>query len=164
MSKNIEVLLRAKETTELFGAIATSQKSSEDPCISLRTDPIGSVEEAELVRRVFMLPAHEVPRVVVFCGVGQGRTWPTTQAPQYASLRETSSLPLCTSTSAWTTRGDFPMPSSNQGPSEISFTPSREATSPCSSVVLTAEGHRHCGNASGCDTSSKNSAKNSPMF
>ncbi len=140
MSKNIEVLLRAEETTELFGPIAASQKSSEDPCISLRTDPIGSVEEAELVRRVFMLPAHEVPRVVVFCGV------------------------LCTSTSAWTTRGDFPMPSSNQGPSEISFTPSREATSPCSSVVLTAEGHRHCGNASGCDTSSKNSAKNSPMF
>ncbi len=71
MSKNIEVLWRAKETTELFGPIATSQKSSEDPCISLRSDPIGSVEEAELVRRVFMLPVHEVPRVVVFCGVGQ---------------------------------------------------------------------------------------------
>ena len=71
MSKNIELLLRARETTELFEPIATSQKSAEAPCIPPRTDPVGSAEEAELVRRVFMLSAHEAPRVVVFCGVGQ---------------------------------------------------------------------------------------------
>jgi Mrp family chromosome partitioning ATPase len=71
MSKNIEFLLRDKETTELVGPIATAQKSSQAPCIPVRTDPIGSVEEAELVQRIFMLSAQEVPRVVVFCGVGQ---------------------------------------------------------------------------------------------
>lgn len=70
MSKNIEVLLRAKETTELFGSSATSQTSSETTWLP-RADTIGSVEEAQLVQKVFTLPAHEVPRVVVFCGIGQ---------------------------------------------------------------------------------------------
>lgn len=71
MSKNMEALLREKETTELAIPITTAQKGSQAPCIPLRTDPIGNVEEAELVRRIFMLSAQEVPRVVVFCGVGQ---------------------------------------------------------------------------------------------
>lgn len=71
MSKNIEVLLRDKETTELFEPITTSQESAEVPCIPQRSEPKRSAAEAELVRRVFMLSTHEVPRVVVFCGVGQ---------------------------------------------------------------------------------------------
>lgn len=71
MGTNIEVLLRAKETTELVEPISISPKGSQAQCIPLRTDPIGSAEESELVRRVFMLSAHEAPRVVVFCGVGK---------------------------------------------------------------------------------------------
>jgi len=71
MSKNIEVLLRAKEATELFWSKGISQKSAEVRRPPMPIDPIGLAEEAELVQRVFLLPAHEVPRVVVFCGVGQ---------------------------------------------------------------------------------------------
>lgn len=71
MSKNIEALLRAKEGTDLFGLGTPSQKSSEASWFPLHTETIGSAEEAELVQKVFVLPAHEVPRVVVFCGVGQ---------------------------------------------------------------------------------------------
>jgi Mrp family chromosome partitioning ATPase len=69
MSQNIEVL-RAKEATELFGSKSTSQRSSEAQC-PVRSDSIGSTIEGELVQRVFLLPAQEVPRVVVFCRVGQ---------------------------------------------------------------------------------------------
>jgi succinoglycan biosynthesis transport protein ExoP len=71
MSKNIEVLLRAKEATELFWAKSLPQKSSEVKRAAMPIDPIGRSEEAELVQRVFLLPAFDVPRVVVFCGVGQ---------------------------------------------------------------------------------------------
>src|SRR5260370_29545703 len=69
MSQNIEVL-RAKEVTELLGSKSTSQRSSEAQC-PVRSDSIGSTIEGELVQRVFLLPAQEVPRVVVFCRVGQ---------------------------------------------------------------------------------------------
>lgn len=95
MSKNIQILLRDKVTTELRGPITSSQESSQAPCIPLRTDPIGSVEEAELVRRVFMLSAHEAPRVVVFCGVGQvdGAGGICTRAGQY--LAHHTSSPVC---------------------------------------------------------------------
>jgi Mrp family chromosome partitioning ATPase len=71
MSKNIEVLLRAKETTELFWSKSISKKSAEVRRPPMSVDPIGRAEEVELVQRVFLLPAYEVPRVVVFCGVGQ---------------------------------------------------------------------------------------------
>lgn len=108
MSKNIEVLLRAKEATELFGPIVTSQKSSEDPCISLRTDPIGSAEEAELVRKVFVLPAHEVPRVVVFCGVGQ------TDGAGGICVRAGQNLAHPTGSSVCVVDGNFQSPSLHQ--------------------------------------------------
>src|SRR5260370_2374391 len=69
MSQNIEVL-REKEAMEVFGSKSTSQRSSEAQC-PVRSDSIGSTIEGELVQRVFLLPAQEVPRVVVFCRVGQ---------------------------------------------------------------------------------------------
>jgi len=70
MSKNIEVLLRAKETTGLFGSKGISQESPEVRRAPSRFDPVGSEEEAELVQRVFLLPAYETPHVVVFYRVG----------------------------------------------------------------------------------------------
>jgi hypothetical protein len=70
MSKNIEVLLRAKETAELFGTKRISQESPEVLRPPTRVDPVGSEEEAELVQRVFLLSAFEPPRVVVFYRVG----------------------------------------------------------------------------------------------
>src|SRR5260221_4790023 len=70
MSKNIEVLLRAKETTELFGPKNSFQESLEAQRLPIRFDPVGREEEAELVQRVFLLPAYEAPRVVVFYRVG----------------------------------------------------------------------------------------------
>jgi hypothetical protein len=70
MSKNIEVLLRAKETTGLFGARNISQESQEVRRPPTQVPAIGSKEEAELVQRVFLLPAFEAPRLVVFCRVG----------------------------------------------------------------------------------------------
>src|SRR5260221_8600034 len=70
MSKNIEVLLRAKETTELVGPKNSFQESLEAQRLPTRFDPVGREEEAELVQRVFLLPAYEAPRVVVFYRVG----------------------------------------------------------------------------------------------
>lgn len=70
MSKNIEVLLRAKQTAELFRSSTISQKSSEPKRQAAPIDPVGSAEEAELIQRVFLAPFHEAPHVVVFCGVG----------------------------------------------------------------------------------------------
>jgi Mrp family chromosome partitioning ATPase len=69
--QSVEILLGAKERAELFPRTDASQRSSETPWLPLRIDPVGSAEEAELVQRVFMLPADEMPRVVAFCGVGQ---------------------------------------------------------------------------------------------
>ena len=71
MSKNIEVLLRAKQTTELFKPKSVPQKCSEPRLPSKPTEAVGSAEEADLVQQVFLLPAREVPRVVVFYGVGE---------------------------------------------------------------------------------------------
>ena len=70
MSKNLEVLLKAKETTQLFKPKDVSQKCSEPRPSPRPVDPVGSPEEADLVRQVFLL-AHEIPRLVVFCGVGE---------------------------------------------------------------------------------------------
>lgn len=67
--QSAEILLGAKKTTELCSQTGASQESSETPWLSLRPDPVGGAEEAELVQRVFMLPAHEVPHVVAFCAV-----------------------------------------------------------------------------------------------
>lgn len=108
MSKNIELLLRDKATTQLAGPITSSRESSQAPCIPLRTDPIGSVEEAELVRRVFMLSAHEAPRVVVFCGVGQvdGAGGICTRAGQYLAHHTGSSVCVV--------EGNFESPSLHQ--------------------------------------------------
>lgn len=71
MSRNLEVLLRAKETTELFGSKSAPQNGSEAQWHAKGVEAVGSAEEAELVQRVFLLPAHEAPHVVVFCGVGE---------------------------------------------------------------------------------------------
>jgi len=71
MSKNIEVLLRAKETTELLGPKNIFQESPEPRRPATRVPPVGTKEEAELVQRVFLLPAYEAPRLVVFHQVGQ---------------------------------------------------------------------------------------------
>src|SRR5258708_34209131 len=71
MSKNIEVLLRAKETTELLGPRNIFQESPEPRRPATRVPPVGTKEEAELVQRVFLLPAYEAPRLGVFHQVGQ---------------------------------------------------------------------------------------------
>jgi Mrp family chromosome partitioning ATPase len=71
MSRNVEVLLRAKEATELLLSKTIPRESPEVKQPPMPIDPIGHSEEAELVHRVFLLPADEVPRMVVFCGVGQ---------------------------------------------------------------------------------------------
>lgn len=105
MSENIEILLQDKETTELFGPITTSEKSVKAPCIAHCADPVGTAEEEELVRRVFMLSAHEVPRVVVFCGVGQvdGAGGICTRAGQ--NLAHLTGSPVCV------VEGNFESPS-----------------------------------------------------
>ena len=72
MSKNVEVLLRAKEQTELLQPKDVTQETSNARRSSIRSGPVGREEEVELVQRVFLLPAYEVPRVVVFCGVEHG--------------------------------------------------------------------------------------------
>ncbi|HEY6185325.1 MAG TPA: hypothetical protein VIW67_24010, partial [Terriglobales bacterium] len=71
-------------------------------------DPTGSSEEAELVQRVFLMPAPEVPRVVVFCGVGQtdGASGICARAGQYLAAQTGS--PVCL------VEGDFHSPSLHQ--------------------------------------------------
>lgn len=69
MSKNIEVLLRAKQTAELFRSKAIPQKCLEPKGQPASIDPVGSAEEAELIQRVFLVHALEAPRVVIFFGV-----------------------------------------------------------------------------------------------
>ena len=65
MGQSIELQLRA------FEAKAISQTRPEVPRPPMHIDRTGHAEEVELVQRVFLLPAREAPRVVVFCGVGQ---------------------------------------------------------------------------------------------
>jgi polysaccharide biosynthesis transport protein len=73
MSKNIEVLLRAKEATELFRPRNILQ---ETPVEALRPTPQfhpidgKEKEEVELVQRIFLLPVYDAPRLVVFYRVG----------------------------------------------------------------------------------------------
>jgi len=72
MSKNIEVLLRAREATALLWSKNTPHESQEVKRPPVPIAPIdGRSGEAELVQRVFLLPPDDVPRVVAFCGVGQ---------------------------------------------------------------------------------------------
>jgi len=107
MSKNVEVLLRAKETIELFGPEDVHQKSSEvrNP---VRVARIGCAEEAEMVQRIFMLPTHEVPRVVVFYGVGQ------VDGAVGVCARAGQNLANQTSSSVCVVEGDFHSPSLHQ--------------------------------------------------
>jgi Mrp family chromosome partitioning ATPase len=107
MSKNIEVLLRAKETVDLFRPKSSAQEGPEVRQSPMPIDPIGSAEEAELVQRVFLLPAYEVPRVVVFCGVGQ-----TDGAGICA--RAGQNLANQTGSSVCVVEGDFHSPSLHQ--------------------------------------------------
>jgi Mrp family chromosome partitioning ATPase len=108
MSKNIEVLLRAKEATALFESKSISEESSEvwRPPVSI--DRRGPAEAAELVQRVFLLPAHEVPRVVVFCGVGQ------TDGGSRICARAAETLANQTGSSVCVVEGDFHSPSLHQ--------------------------------------------------
>ncbi len=72
MSKNIEVLLRAREATALLWSKSTPHESQEVKRPPVPIEPIaGRSGEAELVQRVFLLSPDDVPRVVAFCGVGQ---------------------------------------------------------------------------------------------
>lgn len=107
MSKNVEVLLRAKETIELFGPEGIPQKSSEvqNPA---RVARIGCAEETEMVQRIFMLPTHEVPRVVVFYGVGQ------VDGAGGVCARAGQNLANQTSSSVCVVEGDFHSPSLHQ--------------------------------------------------
>lgn len=105
MSKNFEVLLKARETTDLFGTTTPSQKGSEAPWIPPRTEAVGSPEEAELVQKVFMLPTHEVPRVVVFSGVGQ------TDGAAGICTRAGQNLARQTGSSVCVVEGNFQSPS-----------------------------------------------------
>lgn len=107
MSKNVEVLLRAKETLELFGPEGIHQDSSDAPhpaCVAR----IGGAEEAEMVQRIFMLPTHEVPRVVVFYGVGQ------VHGAVGVCARAGQNLANQTSSSVCVVEGDFHSPSLHQ--------------------------------------------------
>jgi len=81
-----------------------------------RFDPVGREEEAEFVQRVFLLPAYEAPRLVVFYRVGhidgaagfalaRDKTWPTRQARRCVLWREISIRRLCINTSVWTICG-----------------------------------------------------------
>jgi len=108
MSKNVEVLLRAKEATELFCSKSISQKSAEVRRPPMPIDPIGRAEEVELVQRVFLLPAYEVPRVVVFCGVGQ------TEGAGGICARAGQNLANQTGSSVCVVEGDFHSPSLHQ--------------------------------------------------
>jgi Mrp family chromosome partitioning ATPase len=71
MSRNVEVLLRANETAQVFGQKSNTEKSLKAVRPCMRPDPAAGAEEAELVQRVFLLPVREEPHVVVFCGIGR---------------------------------------------------------------------------------------------
>ena len=108
MSKNVEVLLRAKEATELFWSKSTSTKSAEASRPPMPIDPSGRAEEIELVQRVFLLPSSEVPRVVVFCGVGQS------DGAGGICARAGQNLAHQTGSSVCVVEGDFQSPSLHQ--------------------------------------------------
>jgi Mrp family chromosome partitioning ATPase len=110
MSKNIEVLLRAKQATELFQSKSIYEKSSEAkrPLMPIPLDRTGSSEEAELVQRVFLMPAPEAPRVVVFCGVGQTDGAGGICARAGQNLAAQTGSPVCI------VEGDFHSPSLHQ--------------------------------------------------
>src|SRR5260370_12574489 len=70
MRKNLAGLRRAKETPGLFGSKGISQEGPEVRRAPSRFGPVGREEEAELVQRVFLVPAYETPHVVVVYRVG----------------------------------------------------------------------------------------------
>src|SRR5256885_7807139 len=106
MSKNIEVLLRAREATALPWSKSTPRESQEVKRTPVPIEPIGDQSgEADLVQRVFLLSPDDVPRVVAFCGVGQtdgagvfafvrDNFWLTRQARRCVSSTEASIPPL----------------------------------------------------------------------
>jgi Mrp family chromosome partitioning ATPase len=108
MSKNVEVLLRAKEATELFWSKSISQESKEEKCPPAPIGPADRTEELELVERVFLLPTSEVPRVVVFCGVGQSDGAGGICARAGQILADQTGSPVCV------VEGDFRSPSLHQ--------------------------------------------------
>lgn len=108
MSKNTEVLFRAKEITELLGLKTLPQRVSEAQWPAERADLIGGAEEADLVRRLFLLPSDEAPRVVVFCGVGK------TDGAGGICARAGQNLADQTGSAVCVVEGDFHSPSLHQ--------------------------------------------------
>ena len=107
MSKNIEALLRVRKGPEVFGPHGIDQESS-DVRHPARVAPIGCAEEAEMVQRIFMLPTDQVPRVVVFYGVGQ------VNGAVGVCARAGQNLANQTSSSVCVVEGDFHSPSLHQ--------------------------------------------------
>jgi Mrp family chromosome partitioning ATPase len=108
MSKNIEVLLRAKEATELLGSKTISHENSEVWRSPVCVDRTKHAEAAELVQRVFLLSAHEAPRVVVFCGVGH------VDGGSLICARAAENLANQIGSSVCVVEGDFHSPSLHQ--------------------------------------------------
>src|SRR5258708_26499059 len=106
MSKNIEVLLRAREATALLWSKSTPHESQEVKRPPVPIEPLGDRSgEAELVQRVFLLPPDDVPRVVAFCGVGQ------TDGADGICVRARQLLADQTGSSVSFVRGDLHSPS-----------------------------------------------------
>jgi len=95
MSKNIEVLLRAKQATELLWSKSIPQASPEVRRPPVPIEPIQRSGEAELVQRVFLLPAEDVPRVVAFCGVGRADGASEICARSAELLADQTGSPVC---------------------------------------------------------------------
>jgi tyrosine-protein kinase len=106
--QSIEILLGAKETAELFPRTDASQRTAEAARLPLSADAVGGAEESELVQRVFMLPAHEAPRVVAFCGVEQ------IDAAGCICARAALNLANQTGSSVCVVEGNFQFPSLHQ--------------------------------------------------
>jgi len=150
-------------------------------------EPMGRSGEAELVQRVFLLPAEDVPRVVTFCGVGQ--------ADGAGGICARAGLLLAdqTGSSVCVVEGDFHSPSlhkyldvenyrgltdalfesgpirelnefSNRPGFENSFNALRKLTSLCSQAALVPGSCKLRGIPSGCAPALQNSAESFPTF
>lgn len=108
MSKNAEVLLQTKEGLELFAPDSISRGSSEARQRHVGINSAGCAGEVELVQRVFLLPAQEVPHVVVFCGVD------SIDGASGICARVAQNLAHLTGSSVSVVEGDFRYPSLHQ--------------------------------------------------
>jgi len=130
MSKNIEVLLRAKETTELLGPKNIFQESPEPRRPATRVPPVGTKEEANWSSGCFFCqltkrhacgfpPVGQMDEAVGICARAGQNLASQTDASVCVVDGDLHSPP-CMNASAWTTCGDLRMLSSNPDPSKIS--------------------------------------------